>query len=70
MIDEEVYDRFEIEKLYEEAAYGSEELVDINSLFAQIYNIDWYPSFLILDENEKIIGNTPVDKLKEVMLSE
>ena len=39
-------------------------------MFAQIYNIDWYPSFLILDENEKIIGNTPVDKLKEVMLSE
>lgn len=70
VIDEEVYDRFEIKKLYEEAAYGSEELVDINSLFAQIYNIDWYPSFLILDENEKIIGNTPVDKLKEVMLSE
>ena len=51
--------------------YGSEQFVDLNDIFATLYDISWYPSFLIIEDNQnyRIVGETPIDKLKEALLN-
>lgn len=54
--------------LYTKDSYGAKEWVDNDDLFLEIYGIDWYPSFLIISEdNYKFIGQETEDKLIEIL---
>ena len=37
--------------VFTEDSFGKEEVVDIGSLFLSIYDIDWYPSFLVIGDD-------------------
>lgn len=69
VIDQEVLDKYEIVRIYDETEYGEKELVDLNNIFVTVYEIDWYPSFLILNNQYKLIGNTPVEELKATLMN-
>ena len=71
IIDEDITTIYNIEKIYTENDYGSEQFVDLNDIFATLYDISWYPSFLIIEDNQnyRIVGETPIDKLKEALLN-
>lgn len=59
---------FTLLKLYTESSYGSEEFVDVKSLFKQIYEIEWYPSFLILNKGEyQIVGEVEQSVLENII---
>lgn len=46
------------------------EIKDSNKLFKQIYDIEWYPSFLIIDqESYQIIGEVSQEELASLLLS-
>lgn len=71
IIDKDITNTYNIEKIYTENDYGSEQFVDLNDIFATLYDISWYPSFLIIENNQNytIVGETPIDKLKEALLN-
>ena len=72
VIDEEVLRKYDIQYLFNEDAYGEEKFIDIDSIFLNIYEIDWYPSFLILNKDEAeddlVIGNTEINVLKDTLM--
>lgn len=44
--------------------------VDKSNLLAYVYNIEWYPSYLVLSEEcSALIGETPTENLKQTLLS-
>lgn len=46
------------------------EIKDKDQLFRLIYGIEWYPSFVILDnESYYVIGETPINELEKRLLN-
>lgn len=71
IIDKDIEEKYDVMKIYDNASYGEEEYVDIDNIYQAIFNIDWYPSFLILEgDNEyQLVGKTDVQKLKNTLLN-
>lgn len=61
-------EKFEIVYIYK---YDSKEdgvVIDKNKLFAKVYGINWYPSFLLIsDTNCEFVGEANQEKLKAIL---
>ena len=63
-----ILDHYNIQTIYTKDSYGEKEFVDSGDFFMSIYGIDWYPSFLILKENEHIfIGQKTEQELVGIL---
>lgn len=61
-------EKYDMITVYTDESYGSEPYVDIGKIFLTIYDIDWYPSFLILSEDQyKFVGNEIETELIEIL---
>lgn len=71
IIDKDIEEKYDVMKIYDSDAYGEEEYVDIDNIYQAIFNIDWYPSFLILEGGNEyqFVGKTDVQKLKDILLN-
>lgn len=57
-------DQFDIKYVYKYDTTDSSKVIDYDKLFASIYDITWYPSFLVLSDNGyRIIGKMPIDEI-------
>lgn len=68
--ENKIYNKFNMIKIYTEDSYNQQDLVDVKNLFAHIYDIKWYPSFLKIGKNEVEIihqesDETVLKKLKQ-----
>lgn len=61
-------EKFEIVYIYK---YDSKEdgvVIDKNKLFAKVYGINWYPSFLLIsDTNCEFVGEANQEELKAIL---
>lgn len=61
-----VLEEFECVYIYKYDTTDSSKIVDKDKLFVDVYDIDWYPSFLVLtDDTYRIIGEVPSENLIE-----
>lgn len=67
---ESIKDVFEISTIYSKNEIDDKKYIDKYNMFLDIYGIDWYPSFLVLDKNGgyELIGKTTVENLQDVLL--
>lgn len=57
--------------IYTRESYGQKEMVDIGGIFMNLYQIEWYPSFLIIDNNDyKFISKMSSRELLECLNKE
>ncbi len=65
-----VKDAFEISTIYSKNELDDKKYIDKYNMFLNIYGIDWYPSFLVLDKDGEyeLIGKTSVEKLQDALL--
>lgn len=72
VIDNDIEEKYLITKIYDSEAYGEEEYVDLDNIYRSIFDIDWYPSFLLIDKNNnyKFVGKTDIRELKATLMSE
>lgn len=58
-------DNYDVITMYTSDSYGEQENVDIGSLFRSIYDIQWYPSFLVINNpnNISLIGEKPDEEV-------
>ncbi|MBO1721087.1 TlpA family protein disulfide reductase [Extibacter sp. GGCC_0201] len=70
--DDELMKKYEITKIFDSGSYGEEEEVDIDNIYLSIFDIDWYPSFLLIDKESghKLIGETGVQQLKSILMND
>lgn len=61
---------FDISTIYYKNELNDKKYIDKYNMFLNIYGIDWYPSFLLLDKNGEyeFIGKTPVENLQDALL--
>lgn len=65
-----VQDFYNIITVYTEDSYG-EEIVDIGKFFLEIYDINWYPSFVILkDGTYQFIGESSIKELDGLLFAD
>lgn len=64
---EKIQDKYQVVTIYREKDKGK-EIIDTYSLLKRVYEITWYPSFVILDKETKIIGETPLQELETLLL--
>lgn len=65
-----IKDVFEISTIYSKNEMDDKKYIDKYNMFLNIYGIDWYPSFLVLNKNGKyeLIGKTAVESLQDALL--
>ena len=64
---EKIQDKYQVVTIYREKDKGK-EIIDTYSLLKRVYEITWYPSFVILDKETRIIGETPLQELETLLL--
>lgn len=64
---DELNEKYEVVTLYKKDD-TDQELTDRYGLLKNIYGIVWFPSFVILDGQRTIIGETPLEELEELLL--
>ena len=71
VMSQEIQDRFDITRIERDKNAAADDIVDKLGIFKEIYKIDWYPSFLIIDNsgNYTLIGKTEAENLKLTILS-
>lgn len=71
VMSQEIQDRFDITRIERDKNAAADDIVDKLGIFKEIYKIDWYPSFLIIDNsgNYTLIGKTEAENLKQTILS-
>lgn len=63
-----IHEKYNVLTIYTEESYGEQEFVDVGRLFLEIYGIEWYPSFLIMDhENVQFVGKNSIENLREIL---
>lgn len=64
--DEKIREKYDIEKLYTQDSLGEEKYIDYDNIFLNIYDIDWYPSYLIIDKDKwyKVIRQMNTSEVK------
>lgn len=67
----QVKNNFNITKLYYKNEVNDKEYIDYHDMFLNVFNIEWYPSFLILksDNSYQFIGETSVENLQDVLMN-
>lgn len=61
-----VLEEYKCVYIYKYDTTDSSKIVDKDKLFVDVYDIDWYPSFLVLTDNAyRIIGEVPSENLIE-----
>lgn len=67
--EQEVKDKVDLIRIYDSDAYGKYENIDVDSIFLELFNIEWYPSFLIIHNNEfELIEEVLIDDLKGLLI--
>lgn len=68
--DEDVLNHYQIVQLYRDGARETLGEIDQKNLLAEIYEVDWYSTFVVLDGTgeESIIREVPLDQLKTQLL--
>lgn len=71
IMSQEIQDRFDVTRIERDKNAAVDDIVDKLGIFKEIYKIDWYPSFLIIDNsgNYILIGKTEPENLKQTILS-
>ena len=66
----EIDELFEFTRIYRFNETNPEKWTDFFALFASIYGITWYPSYLVFNgEVSTVIGQVPVDTLSDLMIA-
>lgn len=66
----DIRDYYDIAYIYIDNSTDESQIIDKGKLFALVYDIRWYPSFLTFDNTTyRIIGKTPTDKLLDELLN-
>lgn len=64
-----IKEKYQLISIYTKESFGEKKLVDTDDLFQNIYGIDWYPSFMILDkENYQFIGKETIENLEQKLI--
>ncbi len=71
IIDRDVKEKYNMIKIYDSGAYGEEEYVDLDNIYQSIFEIEWYPSFLLINKDGKytFVGETKNEELKNILLN-
>lgn len=70
IIDTDILNKYSFVRIYTADSYGEQDIVDIDDILSSIYGIDWYPSFLILNDSPTVLGkDTPAKELKKAFMS-
>ena len=57
-------EKFDIAYVYKYDTTDSSKVIDKDKLFANVYGITWYPSFLVLTGSDyRLVGETPAENL-------
>lgn len=57
-------EKFDIAYVYKYDTMDSSKIIDKDKLFASVYGITWYPSFLVLTGSDyRLVGETPAEDL-------
>lgn len=63
-----IHEKYNVLNIYTEESYGEQEFVDVGCLFLEIYKIEWYPSFLIMDqEGVQFVGKNSIENLRQIL---
>ncbi len=66
--ENQIMNKYNVLTIYTEESYGEHKVADIGDLFMSLYEIEWYPSFLIMDgENFKFVGKEKESDLQEIL---
>lgn len=61
---------YEITRIYSKSATDENLLIDSFGIFAQIFDIEWYPSFFVTYDNQAVfVGECPTEQIEEKLLS-
>lgn len=68
---ENIKSKFDIVTIYyKNIKNSSDKIVDYGNLFLKIYNIEWYPSFLLINnEDYNFIGKTFPEDLEKILIN-
>ena len=70
--DDDIINKFDILYIYSHHSTDNSYFIDKYQLFRKIFDISWYPSFVVLNSETQtytIIGETPMDQLKDLLIS-
>lgn len=68
--EKEIENKFRRIDIYSNESYGEHKNVDVNEIFCTIYNIDWYPSFVLIRNNDStVLGKMGRHKLEQELKS-
>lgn len=57
-------DKFDVMYVYKHDTTDLSKVIDYDKLYARVYEITWYPSFLVLRDNSfRMIGEMPIDEI-------
>jgi len=66
----EIDELFVITEIHRYNETNPEKWTDFFSLFATIYGVTWYPSFLVFNgETSTLVGQTPMDMLCDLLIA-
>lgn len=66
--EERLDEKYQIAYIYKYNSTVEDVIIDKNKLFAKVYGVNWYPSFvLISDSSYEIIGETNEEALKMIL---
>ncbi|MEG0692196.1 MAG: hypothetical protein RR444_03850 [Oscillospiraceae bacterium] len=66
---EVIKEKYQLLTIYTKESFGEKKLVDTDDLFQNLYGIDWYPSFIIIDQEDyKFIGKETIEKLEQKLI--
>lgn len=68
--EENLDEKYQIAYIYKYNSTEEGVIIDKNKLFAKVYGVNWYPTFvLISDSGYKIVGETNEEDLKTILKS-
>lgn len=67
--DKDILDKYDIIKMYRPSDPDDGRLIDKGGFLAGLYDVDWYPTFVkIYEDDFEIIREVPIDQLKDMLL--
>ena len=67
---EDIKNNYDIVRIYRSNSKEKHDYTDVYELYRHIYDINWYPSFIILEDGTyRFIGEVPLNELADLILS-
>ena len=65
-----IKNNYDIVRIYRSNSKEKHDYTDVYELYRHIYDINWYPSFIILEDGTyRFIGEVPLNELADLILS-